>query len=233
MMTNILIVEDDQRLAKLISQYLERNQFLVDSYFTGTGAVEYILSNPPDLLILDLMLPGCSGFEICRVIREQLSIPIIILTANDSETDEIVGLEIGADDYISKLIDPRLLLARINALLRRHQAPTMEAQYSPSDLHFGSLSLSQTAQTAHLYESALNLTTAEFDLLWLLATNAGSILSRDDILGALRGLEFDGFDRSIDARISRIRRKLQDDPEQPEWIKTVRGKGYLFLRPAV
>lgn len=232
-MTNILIVEDDQRLAKLISQYLERNQFVVDCYFTGAGAVEYILSDPPDLLILDLMLPGSSGFEICRTLREHLSIPIIILTANDSETDEIVGLEIGADDYISKLIDPRLLLARIKALLRRHQTSTIDVQYSSSDLQFGPLRLSQSTQTAHLHEHALTLTTAEFDLLWLLATNAGQILSRDDILGELRGLEFDGFDRSIDARISRIRRKLQDDPEQPEWIKTVRGKGYLFLRPSV
>lgn len=228
--TRILIVEDDERLANLIRQYLEKNHFQVACYFTGEDAIPFVLAHQPDLLILDLMLPGQSGFDICRALRSSVSIPIVILTANDSETDEIIGLELGADDYVSKSTDPRLLLARIRAVLRRQSSVEDSEKNTDGQLKFGELILDQHTQSAMLAKDLLDLTTAEFDLLWLLANHAGTILSRDYILGHLRGIEFDGFDRSIDFRISRIRRKLNDDPDSPRWIKTIRGKGYLFIQ---
>jgi len=158
-----------------------------------------------------------------------------MLTARDEDLDQILGLELGADDYIAKPVQPRLLLARIKALLRRWPTAGSGGESSPetestAELAFGSFRISQATRSAHLGDDPIDLTTAEFDLLWLLAHHAGSILSRDDLLQQLRGIGFDGLDRSIDARISRLRRKLGDDPENPTRIKTVRGKGYLFSK---
>jgi two-component system OmpR family response regulator len=182
------------------------------------------------------MLPGKDGFEVCRAVRSQYGGVILMLTARDEDFDQILGLELGADDYIAKPVQPRLLLARIKALLRR--APVSSgsgtgdntAPSEPAELAFGRFRISQGTRSTHLGDDAIDLTTAEFDLLWLLARHAGSILSRDDLLQELRGIGFDGLDRSIDARISRLRRKLGDDPENPTRIKTVRGKGYLFSK---
>ena len=232
MSTRILLIEDDERLAKLTAEYLRKNEFEVTIEGRGDTAEARILKEDPELVILDIMLPGKDGFEVCRAIRSQYKGVILMLTARDEDLDQILGLELGADDYISKPVQPRLLLARIKALLRR--APT-GGEGGPSadeadELEFGNFRISQATRSTYLGEDIIDLTTAEFDLLWLLARHAGNILSRDDLLQELRGIGFDGLDRSIDARISRLRRKLGDDPENPTRIKTVRSKGYLFSK---
>ena len=234
MKTRILLVEDDDRLAKLTAEYLTKNDFDVDIEARGDTAETRILSDDPDLVILDIMLPGKDGFEVCRGIRAQYKGVILMLTARDEDLDQILGLELGADDYLAKPVQPRLLLARIKALLRHAPAATTGDATSPAgesdELSFGNFHISQATRSTHLGDESIDLTTAEFDLLWLLASHAGNILSRDDLLQKLRGIGFDGLDRSIDARISRLRRKLGDDPENPTRIKTVRGKGYLFSK---
>ena len=235
MKTRILLVEDDERLADLTAEYLRKNDFEVDIEARGDTAEARIPHENPDLVILDIMLPGKDGFEVCRSVREKFKGAILMLTARDEDLDQILGLELGADDYIAKPVQPRLLLARIKALLRRSPAAdstheeTRDSANS-AELAFGNFHISQATRCAFLGQEQIDLTTAEFDLLWLLARHAGNILSRDDLLQQLRGIGFDGLDRSIDARISRLRRKLGDDPENPTRIKTVRGKGYLFSK---
>lgn len=235
MKTRILLVEDDERLAELTAEYLRKNGFEVVVEARGDTAEKRILGERPDLVVLDVMLPGKDGFEVCRAVRPHYPGVILMLTARDEDFDQIFGLELGADDYIAKPVQPRLLLARIKALLRR--APVVASNTAeggdgsePAELAFGKFHISQATRSTHLGDEVIDLTTAEFDLLWLLARHAGNILSRDDLLQELRGIGFDGLDRSIDARISRLRRKLGDDPENPTRIKTVRGKGYLFSR---
>ena len=235
MKTHILLVEDDERLANLTAEYLRKNDFEVAIEARGDSAEARILKEDPELVILDVMLPGKDGFEVCRAVRTRYKGVILMLTARDEDLDQILGLELGADDYIAKPVQPRLLLARIKALLRRSPGNVNADGESPAaetsaQLVFGNFSISQSTRSTHLGDETIDLTTAEFDLLWLLARHAGSILSRDDLLQQLRGIGFDGLDRSIDARISRLRRKLGDDPENPTRIKTVRGKGYLFSK---
>ena len=228
----ILLVEDDERLAELTAEYLKKNDFVVDIEGRGDTAEARILESRPDLVVLDIMLPGQDGFAVCRAVRPKYEGIILMLTARDEDIDQILGLELGADDYITKPVPPRVLLARIKALLRRAGPSGDEAIEGGvgDSLTFGNFSISQQTRSAALAGEQIDLTTAEFDLLWLLARHAGSILSRDDLLQQLRGIGFDGLDRSIDARISRLRKKLNDDPENPTRIKTVRGKGYLFSR---
>ncbi len=231
MQTQILLVEDDERLANLTAEYLRKNDFGVNIEARGDTAEARILNDNPELVILDIMLPGKDGFEVCRSVRDKYKGVILMLTARDEDLDQILGLELGADDYLSKPVQPRLLLARIKALLRRSPTSTSDAEVDEvSELTFGNFHISQATRNTQLGQETIDLTTAEFDLLWLLARHAGSILSRDDLLLQLRGIGFDGLDRSIDARISRLRRKLGDDPENPTRIKTVRGKGYLFSK---
>ncbi len=230
MNTRILLVEDDARLAELTAEYLAKNDFAVTIESRGDCAETRILAEQPDLVILDVMLPGKDGFEVCRSVREQYRGVILMLTARDEDFDQILGLEMGADDYISKPVQPRVLLARIKALLRRLPVISDSSGDDAESLVFGQFRISQATRTASLADTDIDLTTAEFDLLWLLASHAGNVLSRDDLLQELRGIGFDGLDRSIDARISRLRKKLNDDPENPTRIKTVRGKGYLFSK---
>ncbi|MFZ2853403.1 MAG: winged helix-turn-helix domain-containing protein [Rhodocyclaceae bacterium] len=232
MTIRILLVEDDERLAELTAEYLRKNDFEVAIESRGDNAEARILNERPDLVMLDVMLPGKDGFEVCRSIRPHYHGVILMLTARDEDFDQILGLGLGADDYIAKPVPPRLLLARIKALLRRAPATSGSAgsDADRAELAFGSFRISQATRSAQLAGTMIDLTTAEFDLLWLLASHAGNILSRDDLLQQLRGIGFDGLDRSIDARISRLRRKLDDDPENPTRIKTVRGKGYLFSK---
>ena len=228
----ILLDEDDERLAELTAEYLKKNDFVVDIEGRGDTAEARILESRPDLVVLDIMLPGQDGFAVCRAVRPKYEGIILMLTARDEDIDQILGLELGADDYITKPVPPRVLLARIKALLRR-AGPADDAGEGGTTLDsltFGNFSISQQTRSAMLAGEQIDLTTAEFDLLWLLARHAGSILSRDDLLQQLRGIGFDGLDRSIDARISRLRKKLNDDPDNPTRIKTVRGKGYLFSR---
>jgi two-component system response regulator RstA len=229
----ILIVEDDQRLAELTQEYLQGNGLQVAIESDGARAAARILKEQPDLVVLDLMLPGEDGLSICRKVRSQFAGPILMLTARTDDMDEVLGLEMGADDYVCKPVRPRVLLARIRALLRRSEgvaeAPTAENQRR---LEFGPLVIDSAMREAWLRGEGIELTSAEFDLLWLLVANAGRILSREEIFTALRGIEYDGQDRSIDVRISRIRPKIGDDPMHPRLIKTVRSKGYLFVAEA-
>ncbi|WP_260961212.1 response regulator [Pseudomonas citri] len=227
----VLIVEDDQRLAELTREYLESNGLRVAIEGNGAVAAARIIAERPDLVILDLMLPGEDGLSICRKVREQYEGPILMLTARTDDTDQIQGLDLGADDYVCKPVRPRLLLARIKALLRRSE-PEPFVPHRPRRLQFGPLLVDDALREAWLQGNGIELTSAEFDLLWLLVSNAGRILSREEIFTALRGIGYDGQDRSIDVRISRIRPKIGDDPEHPRLIKTIRSKGYLFVPEA-
>lgn len=227
----ILIVEDDERLATLTREYLENNGLHVSVEGDGGKAVDRILSERPDLVVLDLMLPGEDGVSICRRVRSQYGGQILMLTARTDDLDEVLGLEMGADDYVAKPVRPRVLLARIRALLRRSAAPADEpVDNDQSRLRFGSLVVDNAMREAWLEDRGVELTSAEFDLLWLLCSNAGRVLSREEIFSQLRGIEYDGQDRSIDVRVSRIRPKIGDDPMHPRLIKTVRSKGYLFVK---
>ncbi len=227
----VLIVEDDQRLAELTREYLESNGLQVAIEGNGALAAERIIAEQPDLVILDLMLPGEDGLSICRKVRDRYDGPILMLTARTDDMDQVMGLDLGADDYVCKPVRPRLLLARIQALLRRSEAPEPAPEKSRR-LRFGPLLVDSALREAWLSDVGIELTSAEFDLLWLLVVNAGRILSREEIFNALRGIGYDGQDRSIDVRISRIRPKIGDDPEHPRLIKTIRSKGYLFVPEA-
>ena len=216
----ILIVEDDERLADLTSDYLRSNGVDVDVVNNGDEAIRRIIAEQPDLVVLDLMLPGA------EVRGKGFHNPILMLTARTDDMDQILGLEMGADDYVPKPVKPRLLLARVRALLRRVET---DQEQQPARLEFGNLVIDNAAREVSLDGDVVDLTSAEYDLLWLLASNAGTVLSRETIFEKLRGIQYDGQDRSIDVRISRIRPKVGDDPDNPRRIKTVRSKGYLFV----
>jgi two-component system response regulator RstA len=230
----VLIVEDDERLANLSKDYLENNGIGVHVINDGRQAISYIISSQPDLVVLDLMLPGADGLEVCREVRAEYQKPILMLTARTDDVDQVLGLEMGADDYVAKPVRPRVLLARIRALLRRKEgiggSEGVEENDKPERLNFGDLMIDNGAREVRLNGEPVDLTSAEYDLLWLLASNAGKILSREEIFERLRGIEYDGQDRSIDVRVSRIRPKVGDDPMNPKRIKTVRSKGYLFVK---
>ena len=228
----ILIVEDDERLANLTKDYLESNGMSVAIEHDGSKAVQRIRQEQPDLVVLDLMLPGEDGLSICRLVRPHYHGPILILTARTEDLDQVLGLEMGADDYVAKSVRPRVLLARIRALLRRTKEAALSSEESSSAtrLEFGNLIIDHSMREAWLAGKSIDLTSAEFDLLWFLSTNAGRILTREEIFNQLRGIEYDGQDRSFDVRISRIRPKIGDDPMNPRRIKTVRSKGYLFVK---
>lgn len=226
----IVIVEDDTKLAALIGEFLQSQGLQIDLIEDGAKAVDSILAHPPALVVLDLMLPGEDGLSICRRLRAAgFARPILMLTARSDDQDHIKGLDLGADDFVNKPVRPQVLLARIRALLRRAEAEV--PQLPVTRLTFGALVIDSIRREAWLNSELIDLTGAEFDLLWLLASNAGRILSREETFVALRGIEYDGQDRSIDVRISRIRPKIGDDPDMPRLIKTVRSKGYLFVAP--
>ncbi|GEK46722.1 response regulator [Halomonas pacifica] len=224
---HVLIVEDDERLADLTRDYLEANGFRVSVEADGAKGVARILELQPDLVILDLMLPGEDGLSICRRVRGDYQGPILMLTARTDDMDQVLGLEMGADDYVPKPVQPRVLLARMRALLRRAEASEASGE---AQLRFRDLAIDSATREAWLNGERIDLTSAEFDLLWLLASNAGRVLTREEIFAQLRGIKYDGQDRSIDVRVSRIRPKIGDDPNQPHRIKTVRSKGYLFVK---
>ncbi|MFL0806770.1 MAG: response regulator [Oceanobacter sp.] len=230
---NILIVEDDERLASLTRDYLESNGLRVSIENDGARAIERIKQEQPDLVVLDLMLPGEDGLAVCRIVRPHYHGPILMLTARTEDLDQVLGLEMGADDYVAKPVRPRVLLARIRALLRRvSERPEVPvpAVGTDSRLTFGNLVVDNAMREAWLEGKSIDLTSAEFDLLWLLCSSAGRVLTREEIFHKLRGIEYDGQDRSIDVRVSRIRPKVGDDPDSPRRIKTVRSKGYLFVK---
>jgi two-component system OmpR family response regulator/two-component system response regulator RstA len=224
----MMLVEDDIELARLTADYLEKRGIRVSVEHRGDEALKRIVNEQPHMVVLDVMLPGMDGFDICRALRTQgVDVPIVMLTARDEDIDQVLGLEMGADDYLAKPVQPRVLLAHIKAILRRLQVPE-RTQETGDSVEFGGLVVSHGSREVSLRGKAVELTTAEFDLLWLLATNAGRVLPRNEILKSLRGLDYDGVDRSIDSRVSRLRRKLGDDATAAGHIKTVRPHGYLF-----
>jgi two-component system OmpR family response regulator/two-component system response regulator RstA len=230
-MQHIILVEDDPRLSELVQAFLQQNGFKVTVINRGDTALEQIPGLKADLLVLDIMLPGMDGMALCRAIRPQYSGPILFLTAKDSDFDQVLGLEIGADDYVIKPVEPRVLLARINNLLRRVSIPA-EPEADSDELSFDSLHIKLHSRTVSLDGEGIELTSHEFDLLWLLASHAGETKSREFIHEAMIGREYDGLDRTVDVRISRLRKKLRDHTQSPYRIKTIWGKGYLFVPDA-
>lgn len=222
----IVLVEDDLELAALTKERFEKEGLDVLHEESGEKARDTILSQKPDLVVLDIMLPDMDGFEVCRQIRPQYAGPILILTARDEDVDEILGLEMGADDFVTKPVKPRLLLARVRALLRR--SLRKESSPKPEKLTTGELTVDASRREADKGGSPVELTTTEFDLLHYLISRAGEVVSRQDIYQTLFHYDYDGLDRSVDVYISRLRQKLGDNPGASHYIKTVRGVGYLM-----
>lgn len=222
---HILVVEDDTSLAEWISDYLLDHGYGVTVASQGDFALEMIADEMPDLVLLDVMMPVKNGFDVCKEAVAFYTGPILFMTACVEDGDEIRGLDAGADDYLTKPIRPQVLLARIKALLRRVSDEEQKQQ-----LVFDSLVLNATAKSVTIDKQPLDLNANEFDVLWLLALKAGTIVSRNELVAQLRGIEYDGLDRSVDIRISRLRKKLQEALSQPYKVKTIRGKGYLFCR---
>ncbi|MFM5427486.1 two-component system response regulator RstA [Aeromonas veronii] len=231
-MQRILFVEDDPEIGQLISSWLGRHDMDVILEPRGDLALARVEAEQPDLVLLDIMLPGQDGMSLCRDLRPRFSGPIVMLTSLDSDMNQILSLELGANDYILKTTPPPVLLARLRVQFRQHQqTPTQPAATSsvPQQLQFGRLRVDGPGRDVRLDGESIALSTADFDLLWELACHAGQILSREALFRSLRGREYDGQDRSMDVAISRLRRKLGDNPDNPARIKTVRQKGYLFV----
>ena len=224
---HILIVEDDKSLASWVADYLVSHNFEVTVADRGDHAIELIREDVPNAVILDLNLPEIDGIEVCRQVRHFYSNPIIMLTARDADDDEITGLQIGADDYLSKPVKPKVLLARLQALLRR----TVVTGYS-ENITIGQLHIDVNSRSVILDGAVIDISTHEFDVLRLMASRAGETLTRQELISEIRGIDYDGFDRSVDICISRLRRKLGDSGAQPRRIKTLRGVGYLMAADA-
>ncbi|MGQ8366123.1 response regulator [Glaciecola sp. 1036] len=229
MQDKVVLVEDDRRLRELISDYLKNNNFAVTSLADGSNLLQTVASCQPQIVVLDIMLPGDNGFTLCRKLRQHYSGPILFLTAKNDAIDQLLGFELGADDYVIKPVEPRVLVARIKALLRRVSTPVNKA---PKTLSFGRLSIDKLARKVTLDEEDIALTSHEFDLLYALAENAGTVVHKEVIYQQIIGREYDGQDRSADVRISRIRKKLKDNPQNPYRIKTIWGKGFFFVADA-
>lgn len=224
MQRRILVVDDDDRLRELLAEYLSRYEFTVDTLADGTDLLSSIRRQPPELIVLDIMMPGKNGLELCKEVRREYNVPIIMLTARGDVNDRIVGLEIGADDYLPKPFEPRELVARIETILRRGQTG-----YQKDVIRVGDLEVMPGSRTTFLNNEPLDLTTKEFEILLLLITHPNKVFSRDDLMESLRGLDWDAFNRSIDVLVSRLRQKLKDDPKKPRYIRTVWGSGYKFI----
>ena len=224
----LLVVDDDPELRDLTKAYLVKNGFVVNTVESSVGMDEFLETNDVDLLVLDLMLPGEHGLAIAKRLKKKKDLPIIIVSAQGEDIDRIVGLEIGADDYLPKPFNPRELLARIRAVLRRSNSKIEEKETESSRLIFNDYELDLNAHSLSKGGEKVTLTSGEFDLLALLAANPNRVLHRDTILDKLTGAERSPFDRSIDVRVTRLRGKLEFDPSKPELIKTIWGKGYMF-----
>lgn len=228
--TRLLIIDDDQKFCRLIGDYLKGFGFDVTAAHTGLDGLQRAQENPWQAIILDVMLPGIDGFEVLRQLNQQSDTPVLMLTALGEETDRIVGLELGADDYVPKTASPRELLARLRALLRRASKYSSDKGENPAqDLVIGPLKIDTGARMATLDLEPLLLTPVEFDLLVVLAQARGRVKTREELLGEIRDRYYDVFDRSVDVHISALRRKLKDDPKNPRFIRTVRAAGYMLI----
>jgi two-component system alkaline phosphatase synthesis response regulator PhoP len=221
----ILLVDDEPKIVKLARDYLERGGFQVTTAADGPAALAIARVDKPDLIVLDLNLPGMDGLDVCRRLRRESDVPIIMLTARVGETDRLIGLELGADDYIVKPFSPRELVARVRAVLRRAQGGILQ----PGLIRAGALEIDLDGHRASLEGEPLHLTRIEFKLLAFLAQHPGQAFSRQRLLDQLHGHSHDGFDRSIDAHIKNLRRKIEPDPADPSYILTVYGVGYRFM----
>ncbi len=229
----VLIIDDDKKLCRLVKDYLGPMGYDVKAAHTGTRGLEKALEGDFHVIILDVMMPEMDGFEVLKRLRKVSDIPVLMLTARGDETDRIVGLELGADDYLPKTFSTRELLARLRAVIRRsfisERPPVPEAM--DEALILGNLEVILTSRMVRLDDEILNLTPIEYDLLVCLAKAAGRVLTRDQLLEAISGRSYDVFDRSVDVHISSLRRKLGDDSRNPRFIKTVRSAGYMFIDP--
>jgi DNA-binding response OmpR family regulator len=224
-MANILLIDDDEKLGDLLSSFFERFDLNLSVAHDPEAGLQMLARLDPDLVILDIMLPGQDGFEVCRTIRKTRAVPVIMLTARGEVTDRIVGLEIGADDYMPKPFEPRELVARIQNVLRRSGSTRPDSQ----QLEYEGLKIDFERRSAELDEEILDLTTMEYQLLALFAENPGKTYTRDEILNELRGIDAQLFSRSVDILVSRLRQKLGDTSKQARFIKTVWGTGYAFI----
>ncbi len=230
MQSRILVIDDDRELCSLLEEYLAEEGFEVEKVHDGQEGVEWACSRPYDLVVLDVMLPGLNGFEALRRIRAASSLPVVMLTARGEEVDRIVGLEMGADDYLPKPFNPRELVARIRAVQRRQTAPARDM--TESRLTIGDLTVDPGRRSVKQGDQAVPLTSLEFSVLELLLNQAGRVISREEICSLALGRQLNSYDRSIDVHISSLRRKLGPMADGGDRIKSVRGVGYIYLRPA-
>ena len=228
-MKKILIIDDDKKLTDLLEEFLGENKFKTKSIHESVGALNEVDSFIPDLIILDITLPEMDGFQVLRTIRKEHETPVIMLTARGEISDRVVGLDLGADDYMPKPFEPRELLARINSILRRVNDPSSLIDI----LEFEGLHIDKMKQEAVLDKQPIHLSTTEFEALVLIAEHAGETLDREFLVENLRGIQWQSFDRSIDVLVSRLRNKLGETPERTRFIKTVHGVGYIFIASKV
>jgi two-component system phosphate regulon response regulator OmpR len=224
----LLVVDDDREILELTQEYLSQQGFVVDCVPSGEAMMAFLAENTVDLIVLDLMLPGEHGLNLARKLKRDDDVPIIIVSAAGDDVDRIVGLEVGADDYIAKPFNPRELLARVRAVLRRSRRTAESRGDTGEQMQFGSFTLDTASHQLLRDGTQVPLTSGEFDLLAILAEHPNKVLHRDRILDLLTGAERSPFDRSIDVRVTRLRSKIEPDPSNPVYIKTIWGKGYMF-----
>ncbi len=222
----ILVVDDDVKTVELVKLYLNRDGYKVITSYDGLDALNLARKSHPDLIVLDLMLPGCNGLEICRQLKDESDVPIIMLTAMTTEDDKLRGLNLGADDYVTKPFSPRELAARVRAVIRRLPEETLAR--GPVEIKRGALTLNFLNREASVSGRTLQLTPSEFKLLGVLAREPGRVFSRQQLIEMVFGYDFEGFDRTVDVHILNLRRKIEPDPDHPRYIKTIYGAGYKF-----
>lgn len=221
---SVVIVDDDEKIVRLLNAYFEKEGFAVFTAYDGLAALTAVKDHAPDIVVLDLMLPELDGWEVCRRLRQESEVAILMLTARDEESDRLVGLELGADDYVAKPFSPREVVARARAILRRVGRATNKADI----LRFGLLEIDSLRHQVVFNGNVVELTPTEFKILELLAKKPGQVFSRLQIVDAVQGYAFEGFERTIDAHVKNLRRKIGDNPKEPRYIQTVYGIGYKF-----
>jgi two-component system alkaline phosphatase synthesis response regulator PhoP len=220
----VLVVDDDVKTVELVKLYLDRDDYQVLTAYDGVEALRLAREGCPDLIILDLMLPDVDGFEVCRILRHESDVPIIMLTARTTDKDKLAGLDLGADDYVTKPFSPKELVARVRAVLRR-----LPGERGPEEIRAGKLTMNLATHEAWFAGRSLKLTSVEFKLLGIFAKEPGRVFSRTSLIEEALGYDFEGFDRTVDVHILNLRRKLEQDPSHPRYIKTVYGVGYKFV----